>query len=144
GGLLHGDAPQPARPAARARMPLGIRLEGVSFGYASAPDVLHDVDLGVEPGEFVAIAGPNGGGKTTLMRLVLGLERRRRGRVLLGGVEPRRLPRRERARIAYLAQRAQLGIEAPATVREVVAAGRVPLRGLVRPPSADDRTAVDR
>ena len=55
-------------------MPLALRLQGVSFAYGHSPPVLRDVDLEVERGEFVAIAGPNGGGKTTLVRLVVGLE----------------------------------------------------------------------
>ena len=51
--------------------------------------MLSGVDLRVEAGEFVAIAGPNGGGKTTLLRLALGLERPTRGEVRLFG-EPAR------------------------------------------------------
>ena len=62
-----------------------VELEGVRFGYAAGPTVLDGVDLRIRRGEFVAVAGPNGGGKTTLMRLVLGLERPLAGRVLLFG-----------------------------------------------------------
>jgi ABC-type Mn2+/Zn2+ transport system ATPase subunit len=47
----------------------------VSFGYRPGQRVLEDVDLQLGEGEFVAVAGPNGGGKTTLMRVLLGLER---------------------------------------------------------------------
>jgi zinc transport system ATP-binding protein len=64
-------------------VPLGLRLQGVSFAYGHSPPVLRDVDLEVERGEFVAIAGPNGGGKTTLVRLVVGLEQPTSGRVEL-------------------------------------------------------------
>jgi len=101
--------------------------------------VLSDVDLHVEEGEFVAIAGPNGGGKTTLLRLALGLERPERGRVLLFG-EPARTFH-DRARIGYLAQRTRIGVHAPVTVRELVEAGRTPLRPLGRV-RAEDREAV--
>jgi len=101
--------------------------------------VLSDVDLRVEEGEFVAIAGPNGGGKTTLLRLALGLERPERGRVLLFG-EPARTFH-DRARIGYLAQRTRIGVHAPVTVRELVEAGRTPLRPLGRV-RAEDREAV--
>ncbi len=101
--------------------------------------MLSDVDLRVEEGEFVAIAGPNGGGKTTLLRLALGLERPERGRVLLFG-EPARTFH-DRARIGYLAQRTRIGVHAPVTVRELVEAGRTPLRPLGRV-RAEDREAV--
>ena len=110
-------------------MPLAVELNHVAFAYPGGPLVLHDVNLEVEPGAFVAIAGPNGGGKTTLLRITLGLERPTSGAAMLFGEPASRFSHRER--IAYLAQRAQLGIESPVTVRELVQAGRVPRRGLV-------------
>jgi zinc transport system ATP-binding protein len=121
-------------------MPLAVELDGVDFAYQRDQVVLRDVDLRVEPGEFVAIAGPNGGGKTTLLRLVLGLERPTRGRVLLFGEPAAAFG--DRRRIGYLAQRARVGVEAPATVREVVEAGRAPLHLFGRLRRAD-RAAVD-
>jgi zinc transport system ATP-binding protein len=102
--------------------------------------VLREVDLEVEAGEFLAVAGPNGGGKTTLLRLALGLEHPSRGRVELFGERADGF--HDRARLGYLAQRAQLGVQAPATVREVVAAGRAPLKPLGRLVAAD-RDAID-
>jgi zinc transport system ATP-binding protein len=122
-------------------MPLVVELAGVSFAYPGGPPVLRDVDLGVEAGEFVAIAGPNGGGKTTLLRVALGLEQPTRGSARLFG-EPAQSATR-RSRIGYLAQRAQLGIEAPVTVTELVAAGLVARRGVLHRPTADDRARVD-
>jgi len=122
-------------------MPLAVELSDVSFAYPGGAAVLTAVDLAVEPGAFVAIAGPNGGGKTTLMRLVLGLERPTSGEARLFGEPAERLRRRDR--IAYLPQRAQLGIDAPVTVRELVSSGRVPRRGLLGPLRADDRAIVD-
>jgi zinc transport system ATP-binding protein len=121
-------------------MSMIVELEGVDFAYSPGNPVLTGVDLRVESGEFVAIAGPNGGGKTTLLRLLLGLERPTRGDVRLFGEPARSVS--ERSRIGYLAQRSHLGIRAPATVREVVEAGRAPLRpyGRLR---AEDREAVD-
>jgi zinc transport system ATP-binding protein len=122
-------------------MPLAVEFRDVSFAYAGGPPVLRDVELRVEQGEFVAVAGPNGGGKTTLLRLALGLERPSRGQALLYGEPATRFSRRET--IGYVAQRSQLGITAPATVRELVTAGRVrraPLVGRLRP---SDRAAVE-
>jgi zinc transport system ATP-binding protein len=121
-------------------MPLALEFTGVDFAYPHGPLVLQGVDLRVETGEFLAIAGPNGGGKTTLLRLALGLERPARGQVRLFGEPADHFG--ERSRLAYLAQRAQLGVQAPATVREVVAAGRTPLRAFGRL-GAEDRQAID-
>ncbi len=117
-----------------------VELSGVSYAYPNGPLVLSDVDFAVEAGEFVAIAGPNGGGKTTLLRTALGIERPASGQARLFGESARRCSRRDR--IAYLAQRPQLTFDAPATVRELVAAGRVPRRGLWRPLRAGDRSAI--
>jgi zinc transport system ATP-binding protein len=110
---------------------LALRLDGVSFAYAHDTPVLREVDLAVERGEFLAIAGPNGGGKTTLLRLILGLEDASAGKVQL-------FVRRR----GYLAQRAQAGVDAPITVRELVAAGRVPRTPLLGPLRDGDRRAV--
>ena len=112
-------------------MPLALRLDNVSFSYEKGPPVLRDVTLAVARGEFLAIAGPNGGGKTTLLRLVLGLEQPASGNVEL-------LVRR----LAYLPQRAQAGVDAPLTVRELVTAGRAPRTRLIGPLATADRAAV--
>jgi zinc transport system ATP-binding protein len=112
-------------------MQLALRLDDVSFAYGHAPPVLRSVDFRVERGEFVAIAGPNGGGKTTLVRLVVGLEEPASGRV-------ERLVRK----VGYLPQRAQAGIDAPLTVRELVTSGRASRARLIGPLTAADRSAV--
>jgi zinc transport system ATP-binding protein len=122
-------------------MPLAVEFEHVEFGYLPSRPVLHEVDLGVEAGEFVAIAGPNGGGKTTLLRLALGLERPTAGTVRLFGEPADRFA--DRARLGYLAQRTAIGVQAPATVREVVAAGRCARRVFGRFTRADE-AAVER
>jgi ABC-type Mn2+/Zn2+ transport system ATPase subunit len=54
-------------------MPVAVELRDVSFAYPGGMPVLERVDLVIEEGEFVALAGPNGGGKTTLIRIALGL-----------------------------------------------------------------------
>jgi zinc transport system ATP-binding protein len=121
-------------------MSLAVELRDVAFGYAPGHRVLEGVDLRVEEGEFVAVAGPNGGGKTTLMRVLLGLERPACGEALLFGEPAHRFSRRRL--LGYLAQRAELGGDAPATVREVVSAGRLPVSGAFGPLRARDREAV--
>jgi zinc transport system ATP-binding protein len=107
-----------------------VDLRDVSFSYAGGPPVLRDVTLTVDRGEFVGIAGPNGGGKTTLVRLVVGLERPASGTV------------RAAERIGYLPQRARTGLDAPITVAELVSAGRVATRGLLARPNDADRAAI--
>jgi zinc transport system ATP-binding protein len=122
-------------------MPLAAELRDVTFAYPNGPPVLQDVNLRVNRGEFVAIAGPNGGGKTTLLRLILGLEQPTRGEAFLSGMPAERYDRR--SGLGYLAQRAQLGLDAPATVREVVTAGRLPRAGLLGRLSRHDRERID-
>jgi zinc transport system ATP-binding protein len=119
---------------------LAVELGGVSFGYRAGHHVLENVDLRIGEGEFVAIAGPNGGGKTTLVRIVLGLERPSEGEALLYGEQAQRFSRRRA--LGYLAQRSELGGDAPATVREVVSAGRLAAGGLVGPLRRRDRDLV--
>jgi zinc transport system ATP-binding protein len=121
-------------------MPLAVELAGVSFGYRPGQRVLEDVSLRLGEGEFVAVAGPNGGGKTTLVRLVLGLERPSAGKALLYGEPAHRFSRRKT--LGYLAQRSELGGDAPATVREVVSAGRLAAGGLLGPMRRRDRELV--
>ncbi len=121
-------------------MPLAAQLERVSFAYPGGPPVLRDVNIRVGQGEFVAIAGPNGGGKTTLLRILLGLEQPQEGTAYLFGEPATRL--RRRFRVSYLAQRSEVGIQSPVTVEEVVSAGRVPRRGLFGRLGASDRALV--
>jgi zinc transport system ATP-binding protein len=118
-----------------------LELEGVAFGYRPGQPVLEGVDLTIRPGEFVAVAGPNGGGKTTLVRLGLGLLRPSAGSVRLFGEPAHRFSRRET--LGYVPQRAQLGTQGPVTVREVVSAGRLAQGGLLGPLRRRDRAIVD-
>jgi zinc transport system ATP-binding protein len=119
-----------------------VELDGVSFGYRAGVRVLDDVTLEVSAGEFVAIAGPNGGGKTTLLRLVLGLERPTVGTVRVFGKASGKGADGER--IGYLPQRSRLIGEAPVTVREVVSTGRLAPAGIWGPLRRADREAVTR
>jgi zinc transport system ATP-binding protein len=122
-------------------VPLAVELRAVDFAYRHGQPVLQGIELAIERGEFVAIAGPNGGGKTTLVRVALGLERPNAGVARLFGEPAHRFSRR--ATLGYLAQRAQLGIDAPATVLEVVEAGRLAAGGLIGPLRRRDRAIVD-
>ena len=121
-------------------MPLAAELAHVSFAYPGGAPVLRDASIKVGQGEFVAVAGPNGGGKTTLLRILLGLEQPQSGMAYLFGEPAARL--RQRFRVGYLAQRSEVGIQSPVTVEEVVSAGRVPRRGPFGRLRASDRALV--
>ena len=76
-----------------------IEISDMTFSYGSKV-VLEDVNLRVEESDFASLVGPNGGGKTTLLKLMLGLLQPERGVVRIFGVTPAR----GRPRIGYLAQ----------------------------------------
>jgi zinc transport system ATP-binding protein len=98
--------------------PLAIDVIGVSFGYDSRL-VLEGVNVQVQKGEFVAIFGPNGGGKTTFLRLVMGLLKPKEGEILLFG----RPPQSGSCQIGYVPQSSQLDRQFPISVEEVVLLG---------------------
>ncbi len=103
--------------------------------------VLKSVSFTVLPGEYCAIIGPNGGGKTTLVRLLLGLEKPTSGSIRLFGLPRERF--KEWSRIGYVPQRSALiDTSFPASVREVVSMGRYAKRGLLGLESPSDREAI--
>jgi len=96
-----------------------IRVEGLSFQYDSIP-VLEEVSFSIARGDFMAILGPNGSGKTTLVKLILGLFRPTRGRVLLMGKSVEDF--KAWSKIGYVPQKAtHIDPFFPASAREVVA-----------------------
>ena len=97
-----------------------ISLHGVTFSYGGEP-VLEDVNLSVGELEAVCIVGPNGGGKTTLVKLILGLLTPQRGEVRVFG-QP---PRRARLRAGYMPQHIQHDPQFPVTVMDIVLMGRL-------------------
>ena len=97
-----------------------ILLNQVTFRY-NREAVLEDVSLRVNPGEFIAIIGPNGGGKTTLLRLILGLLKPVSGRVRVFGRPPREVCHL----IGYVPQHLQFDPAFPATVIDLVRMGQI-------------------
>jgi len=108
-----------------------VALEGASLGYGRRP-ILHRVDLRVLPGDFLAIVGPNGGGKTTILRSLLGVLEPIAGR----RVQPAPLT------VGYVPQRDQVDAIWPLTAAEVASMGRARLVGPARWPGEGDRAAV--
>ncbi len=99
-------------------MKTAVSVENVSFAY-NTQRVLEDIDLDIETGEFIAIVGPNGGGKTTLLRLMLGLLKPNRGSVRIMGKAPDKAHRF----IGYVPQYGVKYEDFPVRVREVVMTG---------------------
>jgi ABC-type multidrug transport system fused ATPase/permease subunit len=98
--------PEPTRPRHLPPGPLGVRFEGVRFAYGTGSDVLTRVDLDVAAGEVVAVCGPTGAGKTSLLNLLPRFYDPLAGRVLVGGVDVRAVPLAElRSTIALVTQR---------------------------------------
>jgi len=97
-----------------------ILFKNVSFAYGTV-SILSDVDLTVEKNELIYIVGPNGGGKTTLLKLILGLIQPDTGMVRLFG-EP---PERSRYRIGYTPQYIHYDPQFPVTVMDIVLMGRL-------------------
>lgn len=116
-----------------------VAIESVGFRYDGIP-VLEDVNLTVEVGDFLGLIGPNGSGKTTLLKIILGLLTPTVGQIRLFGKSPAHF--REWHRVGYVPQRAMLDPALPATVREVVATGLVPTRGLFSRAGAAERGRV--
>lgn len=97
-----------------------VEMEDVSFSYDNAP-VVEDATFRVPEREFAAIVGPNGGGKTTLLKLMMGLLRPDRGKVRLFG----RLPHEVVRRVGYVAQGFQYDSRLPISLRDVVQMARL-------------------
>jgi ABC-type Mn2+/Zn2+ transport system ATPase subunit len=110
-----------------------IALQDASVGYQRTA-LLSGVDLTVREGDFLAVVGPNGGGKTTIVRTALGA---------LPLVAGRRVGQRP-LRIGYVPQREHVDTIWPFRAGEVVTMGRVPLLGPLRRPGRVDHQAVHR
>lgn len=115
-----------------------VKLENVWVSYNGTP-VLEDVNLKVEFGDFLAIIGPNGGGKSTLLKVILGLINPDRGTVTVLG----KLASRNHSGIGYVPQYALFDREFPITVREVVMTARYHRGWLPEKHNAGDKKMVD-
>ena len=102
--------------------PAAVEFDRVSFAYEKLP-VLEDASFHVHSGEFACLVGPNGSGKTTILRLLLGLRTPRAGTIRVFG----KAPGVERDAIGYVPQSLSFDRAFPVAVREVAAMGR--LRG---------------
>jgi len=110
-----------------------IELRDVSYSYNGVEDAVKNVSFAIHEGDYLGIIGPNGGGKTTLLKLILGLLHPDSGTIRLS------IPA-----IGYLAQNAtHFDSGFPITVSEVVAQGRIAQRGLFHPFTDGDTQAIN-
>ena len=119
-----------------------VSIQDIWAGYGSQ-QVLRGVSLDVADGEFVGLIGPNGCGKTTLLRVISGVLAPERGRVVISGIDLREIGRRRLARImACLSQ--DLALDLPFTVEEVALMGRSPHLPRLGRETQKDLEVVDR
>ncbi|MDR2633459.1 MAG: ABC transporter ATP-binding protein [Treponema sp.] len=132
-----------AYPAHGSKSPgARLKLENLKIGFTHQV-ILSDMSLSVEPGELLALAGPNGGGKTTLLKTIGGLLKPLAGRILLDGKDIQHMGKKEKAgNISFLFQSATP--DWPFTVQEAVAQGRAPYRGIFAAETALDKEATTR
>ena len=97
-----------------------IKIDGLSFRYDER-QILSDVNLSIWANDSICIVGPNGGGKTTLIKLIIGLHRPATGTISIYG----RPPEEAHQLIGYVPQYAQYDRQFPISVREVVCMGRL-------------------
>jgi iron complex transport system ATP-binding protein len=118
-----------------------VRVRGASFRYGHRT-ILHDLSLDVDRGETLCVLGPNGCGKTTLLRCIGGALTLNAGSVHVGGDEVRSLAPPARARrIGFLFQ--DHAPSFPYAIRDVVVMGRAPHLGFFGSPGARDRALAE-
>lgn len=111
-----------------------LHLQDVEVGYGET-FVMGGISFSIEPGEVVGFIGPNGGGKSTLLKAIAGVLPLRHGTIRLGD-EPLR---GSAGRVAFVPQREDVNWEFPATALDVVLMGRYRSVGWLRRPGKSDR-----
>jgi ABC-type multidrug transport system fused ATPase/permease subunit len=100
------QVPEPTHPTSLPEGPLGVHVQDVRFSYGTGSEVLSGVELKVEPAEVIAVCGPTGVGKTSLLNLLPRFYDPTDGRVLIGGVDVRDVELAElRSAVAIVTQR---------------------------------------
>ena len=114
-----------------------VAMHDVTVSYGDRVALDH-VDLAIGRGALLAVIGPNGAGKSTLLKTIAGLIEPARGTIDVLGAAPGA----EARRVAYVPQAELVDWSFPVTVGDVVMMGRVPLIGIGRSPSREDRAQV--
>ena len=122
-------------------MPAIATIDNLDFAFGESL-VLKHVSLAIEQGTTVGLIGPNGGGKTTLIRLLLGLLQPTRGQLRIAGLSPRDAVRRGDV-VGYLPQSQRVPSRLPLSVRQVVRTGLAGKTGMLRSYARDDLAFAD-
>jgi zinc transport system ATP-binding protein len=114
-----------------------VEIKNLYAGY-NHETVLEDINLTIEQDDFIGLIGPNGGGKTTLLKIILGLIQPQRGKVQVMG----ETPEKGRSHIGYVPQFSEHDSAFPISVRDVVRMGRLGRQRLFKPYSKEDDAVV--
>lgn len=113
-----------------------IELNMVCFSF-TAEEVIKDVTLKIHKGDYVGIVGPNGGGKTTLLKLMLGILKPNAGTIRLFSCDIKEF--KDWSKIGYVPQKTYTEMNFPVSVEELVAMGRYGKQGLFHFPTKEDK-----
>ncbi|MDD5337875.1 MAG: ABC transporter ATP-binding protein [Dehalococcoidales bacterium] len=116
-----------------------VKLQNIRVSYGGVP-ALEDVTISIFRHDFLGIIGPNGGGKSTLLKVLLGLVKPDSGTVSVFGKNPEQA----RSRIGYVSQRPVFDNNYPVSIWDVAMMGRYGKAGIMRRYSHEDKAAVER
>ena len=116
-----------------------IEIKSLNVGYEGRT-VLHDVNLNVYDRDFLGIIGPNGGGKTTLVRCILGLLTPQSGQIIFHPRRPSRV--KQGLSIGYLPQYTSIDRKFPISVQEVILSGLIGIKGTATRFTKEDRLSA--
>jgi zinc transport system ATP-binding protein len=119
-----------------------IEIADISFTYGGVEYAVRDVSFNIHKGDYLGVIGPNGGGKTTLLKIMLGLLKPTKGTVKLFGQDIRAF--HDWYKIGYVPQKAiSFDARFPVTVEEVVLMGTYAKRGLFHFTTQEDRKKAE-
>jgi manganese transport system ATP-binding protein len=123
-----------------ATQTLDISVNNLSVTYSNARLALYNANCIVKPGAITSLVGPNGGGKSTLFKSIMGFLKPSQGQIRIGGISVQKAQKQQL--MAYVPQSDEVDWNFPVRVFDVVMMGRYGYMNLLRIPSAKDRRLV--